>query len=234
LRSEKISISIMAHPKRKHMIEHICHRLGYEPPISWESGGGRWETGKSAWMMHDKNATHHLVLQDDSLPCLDLPQTVERVVEIVPDKPISLFARSKKYYNNFIELARRKKASFMVLGRLNWGVAVLLPTKDIVPMIDYADRECRLPNYDMRIALYYLSLGILTYYTMPSLVGHRTNGGSLVWKTFEKQQHNRYARYFIGSAKSGLTIKWNDKTVVENKSVEGYYKRLKASSDAHK
>ena len=222
-----VSISIMAHESRKEYIPYIHEKLGYECPVAWERGLGRRDTGARAWVLHDPKATHHLVLQDDVLLSTGLPGVLGKLVEAVPDQPISLFAHDRKAWNKLIDQCARRcmVVRWLVLQRLNWGPAVMLPVKDIEPMIAWTERNVFLPNYDMAIAYYYLSArGVPIWYCMPSLVDHRCEGESLVWD--KKNQKGRRARYFVGEQQSGMMLDWRGENVYEIEPMEKYLRNL--------
>src|SRR5574340_301503 len=161
----------MAHPKRAAFIPYIFSRLGQEVPVAWDTKDDRWDTGRRAWELHDPAATHHLVLQDDVIICKDLLRTLPYLVDAAPNRPISLFARNKAKWNPLIKLCEKNKAvRWLVMPRLNWGPAILLPVPDIKPMLKWIDKNCYMPNYDVRIALFYLIQNQPIWYTMPSLV----------------------------------------------------------------
>jgi hypothetical protein len=222
-----VSISIMAHESRREFIPYIHEKLGYECPVAWDRYQDRRETGRRAWQLHDPEASHHLVLQDDVLLPRDLPQTLEQLVKIIPDQPISLFANDKKPWDKFIDKCRRRsfEVRWLVMPRLNWGPAILLPVKHIAPMLDWMARHVFLPNYDMAIAYYYLAArGLPVWYTMPSLVDHRTDGESLVWTL--QSQKGRQARYFLGEGVSGAVLNWQGEVVCELTPMSKYLRYL--------
>lgn len=211
----KVSVSIMAHPSRAHFIPSIFAALGQEVPVAWDEISNRWDTGKRAWLQHDPAATHHLVLQDDVILSKNLLAALPKVVAAVPDRAISLFIRNKRRWNPLVFKCQRRerKVRWLVLCRLNWGPAVMLPTKDIAPMLAWVDENCYMPNYDVRIGYYYLAVkNRPVWYTMPSLVDHRTEGDSLVWNL--RSQAGRFAPYFIGIDQSGADLDWRIREMI--------------------
>lgn len=225
-----VSVAIMAHPLRVAYLQPIIKKLGFQPQIIWDTDNNRWNTGEKAWLAHDPNASHHLVLQDDVILCNDLMHGCEQIVKHIPLMPISLFLMNKKRYGlqTIADEAKNRNCSWVILSRLNWGQAIILPAPMIKPMIQWVNNVCNIPNYDLRIALYLLHKNIPTYYTMPSLVDHRTDGASLIQKNMTEPgtQSWRYARHFIGANTSALTFDVSGSTYVEKKTIDEYYKPL--------
>jgi len=219
----------MAHKEREHYLPDIFKSLGFECPVSWDINGNRWDTGARAWRMYDPESSHHLVLQDDAIVPQGLLSAIERAVEKVPDKPISLFYRNKERYdlNMMADAAHKQGCSWVVLNRLNWGVAILLPVKHIDPMLKWVENNCYINNYDLRIALYYLHKNMPVYYTLPSLVDHRTDGTSITDPAFRipGSQRHRYARYFIGDSAASYSPS-GDIYYETARSLNFYYRKL--------
>jgi len=230
-----ISVSIMAHPSRAAFIPPLFAALGQEVPVAWDQIGNRWDTGRRAWELHDPAASHHLVLQDDVILSRDLLRALPRVIAAAPDRPISLFVRNKKRWNHLVAQCRRdgrRGGRWLVLQRLNWGPAVLLPVADIAPMLAWVEAHCHMPNYDVRIAYWYLTQGRPVWYTMPSLVDHRIDGESLVWTLHS--QVNRYARWFIGEDRCGAALDWRGQTVTEPTPLETYLAKTAAINEKYR
>ena len=217
-----VSVSIMAHPSRKKYIGYLFAKLGRVVPVAWDRGLGRWDTGRRAWELHDPEASHHLVLQDDVLLSRDLLAALPVVVAGAPLQPISLFACNKRPWNPLIDKCRQEaeKVRWLILQRLNWGPAILLPQEDIAPMLAWVEGNCHMPNYDVRIAYWYLTWGRPIWYTMPSLVDHRTEGHSLVWPL--PNQNGRQARWFIGKEACGTDLNWKSRAIQEALPLEDY------------
>jgi hypothetical protein len=229
-----ISVSVMAHPSRAAFIPYIFEKLGREVPVAWDRISNRWDTGRRAWQLHDPEASHHLVLQDDVILSRDLPRALPKVIAGVQDQPISLFARNKKHWNPLIQqcLMNRRRVRWMILQRLNWGPAVLLPVADIAPMLAWVDEHCHMPNYDVRIGYWYLTQGRPVWYTMPSLVDHRIEGDSLVWNL--RSQAGRYAKFFIGEEQCGADLNWKGQALVESISLATYLDKTAAINDKYR
>lgn len=228
-----VSISIMAHEARREFIPYIQDKLGYECPVAWERGLGRRDTGRRAWELHDPAASHHLVLQDDVILSRNLPATLEKLVAVIKDQPISLFTNNKKPYDDLVEQCRDWcfQVRWLLLKRLNWGPAVLLPTRHIANLLAWTERNVFMPNYDAAIGYYYMLRGLPVWYTAPSLVDHRTDGDSLVWSV--KSQQGRSAKWFIGEDMDGSQLDWQGGEVVcEPTSMRKYLQQHMAINEA--
>jgi hypothetical protein len=209
-----ISLSIMAHPSRHNWVVDLCERTGCRPEnVAWDRGEGLWDTARRAWGIYDPAATHHLVLQDDALPCRDLLAGVENALaHIPPAAPVSLYygtphpdARGVAGKRIAAEKANEWNASFIILPSLHWGLALMLPTSVIADMLRFcADGE---GGDDERIGQYMRDVREeRCWYTWPSLVEH---GGreSLVG-------HGDTTAYnFVGTDASALDLAWDGPVV---------------------
>jgi hypothetical protein len=229
----KVSVSIMAHEKRREWVPLLQEKLGQECPVAWERGYGRWDTGRRAWELRDPQATHHLVLQDDVILSRELLPALLKILEVVPEEPISLFARTARRWDPLIRHCQRfsNQTRWLVLKRLNWGPAILLPVSDIEPMLAWVEEHCHMPHYDVRLAYWYLHQGRPVWYTMPSLVDHRIDGDSLVWDL--PSQERRRALYFIGEERSGADLDWHGLVVREPRRLQSYLLETKAFNEKH-
>jgi len=94
----KLSVAIMTHPARAGLIPQLVKRLGPRTPrqiISDVTSQGVWRTARRAWEAAPRHATHHLVLQDDVVPCRKFYQAALDAIGAVPDRPISFYANRK-------------------------------------------------------------------------------------------------------------------------------------------
>ncbi len=57
----------------------------FDPPSPW---GGYKACLESAV---ESGASHTVICQDDTIPCLNLPRAVERIAEVIPDHPVCLY-----------------------------------------------------------------------------------------------------------------------------------------------
>lgn len=204
----RLSVSVMAHPARTAYVPELLETLDVPATVVWDERSDRWDTGRRAWLAHDPGATHHLVLQDDALPCRDLSAGLSKALEHVPENPVGLYVGTARPANQLmgamVSHATRTDSAFLSGEGPWWGVGVAMPTAFIEPMLAWCDAQ-KIEAYDRRIASYFKACGIRCFYTMPSLVDHRS-GPSLI------RSHDgakRRARRFIGSHASALDIDWS-------------------------
>lgn len=168
----------MAHPKRAHFVAELRDKIP-QAVVAWDAGdNNRWNTGRRALLSYDPDATHHVVVQDDAIVCPDFVAGIERLVEHVPDNPISLYTGRTRPFGQKIQkavrTARAKRLRWMVLDELFWGVGVVLPTPLLREMVAFHDlSNVRIANYDSKMSFFFRRKKIHTYYTQPSLVDHR-------------------------------------------------------------
>jgi len=111
---------------------------------------------------------------------------------------------------NLVRRAQREGGSFIVHNGPWWGVGIVLPTKHIKDVINWGDKHKNIPNYDRRISRWYAEKQIPCYYTVPSLIEHRTEGNpSLVPG---RTGQNRRAWRFLGP-QSALEVDWSGPVV---------------------
>ncbi len=210
--SEEASLSavVMAHPKRAQMVEELMEALGQRIPVVWDTGEDRWDTGRRAMLAYDKKCTHHLVIQDDAIPCRDLIAGVRRALQFVPrGVPISLYLGRHKRIADAVRQAETVNPAFISWRLLDHGLGVVVPTGQIDKMISFADERTEIENYDARLSSYWEAQGIPTFYTWPSLIEHAP-GESLIGHraNVSSRRVGRVARYFLGRDKSALDLEW--------------------------
>lgn len=223
----KVSVAIMAHPKRAEFIPSLLESLDREPAVVWDQINDRWDTGRRSMLAFDRGATHHLVVQDDAVLCKDLVAGLERAVEFSGDNPVGLYAG--KLRPNFatmamkVDEARRLGRSWAVFGGPWWGVGIVVSAAEVPEMVAWCDANPTTPNYDHRIANWFASQGRMCWYTVPSLVDHRVEGNpSLV----PGRTGKRAAYRFIGKESSALDVDWSALPSIEPP--EGGFYRFEA------
>jgi hypothetical protein len=205
----KLSVAVMAHRKREHLIPELVDRLGIgDDQVLWDRKGDRWDTGRRAWEAHDPAATHHLVLQDDALVCRDLIAGLEVALDHVPaDALVSPYTGTRRPLSGVVEKAvgqaRAADAAWIVMRALNWGVGIVAPTPSIDDMLRWGDRQSY-PNYDRRVGRYYYLVTCWPVWcTWPSLIDHRADTSSLCG-----HGPGRVAHEFTGEDRSALDVDW--------------------------
>jgi len=167
----------MAHRARSGMVAELVERLDRPAAIVWADDDVEWHTGRRAWEAADGSATHHLVVQDDAIVCGDLVAGVEHWLARLPaGAAMSLyFGRTSPFprqTGHVAALADEAGASWLVLDRLYWGVAAVLPTPYIGPMLAWP-RGSRFGMYDQRVSAWLVDHDVPVYHPWPSLVDHR-------------------------------------------------------------
>jgi len=173
-----LSVSIMAHPKRRRYIPYLKEHLG-DVPVGWDYDGDIWHTRREALKLHDPEARFHLMVQDDAIIGREFYPRLAQILERVGDQhAYSLFYRfkSKHTHADFNAAgAQGLKAGGFSFQRLQFGIAVVLPTRVIPGLLERADTYEDLGrNEDLRMSRYLVDeLGMSVYYPLPSLVDHR-------------------------------------------------------------
>lgn len=211
----RLSVAVMAHPSRAHFVEGLVPLLGY-PPVVWDERNDRWDTGRRSMLAFDPKADWHLVVQDDAVLCRDFLRGVRRALEVVGDHPVALYTgRVQPYYafvSRAVDRAAAEGKTWIEMQGPWWGVAVAVPTHHIEAMIEWCDQRPDVPNYDRRMAIYFDSIGVRCWYSVPSLVDHRVGAENPSLVAGRTAGKGRVAFRFIG-AQSPLEIEWTDTAV---------------------
>jgi len=208
--SGKLSVAIMAHPKREKWVPELEKQLPGVVTV-WDKKNDRWDTGSRSLLAYDKDADWHMVVQDDALLPPDFYEGVKKMLKFVPaSSPVGLYygrvRPREQEARGLTERAERENASFIVHNGPWWGVGIVLPTAHIREVVKWGDEQSRIPNYDRRISRYYAHERIPCYYPFPSLIEHRhgEENPSLVPGRFSL---NRRAWKFVGP-RSALDVEW--------------------------
>ena len=170
----RVSIRVMAHPKRAQWAEQLAETLGCG--ITWDERQNVWDTARRTWLAHDPDATHHLVVQDDALVCANLPDVAHAIACAAGALPVSLTVigyRLRELQGGY-DLAA-KSGHWWTAQRSVSTVALMLPTCDIPTMVASCD-QMRSRHDDVRITSFYRNRGQPVWFTIPSLAAHRTVG----------------------------------------------------------
>jgi hypothetical protein len=178
----------MAHPKRKEAAEALALQLKAYPfmdvSITWDEKNEEWDTGYRAIMAGADRGDWHVVLQDDALLTPDFYQNLEGAINSVPERVlISLYTGTVKPMREEVKLAVEKAyyATWLKHYMLFWGVGFVLPTDHIKPLLEFVSEEQFAGTlYDIRVGMFYQRHQLPVFYTMPSLVNHDDDLGSLL------------------------------------------------------
>jgi len=228
-----LSVSVMAHPKRAHLVEPLVDRLGLTgDDVAWDRRGERWDTGRRAWEMHDPRADWHMVIQEDSIVVRDLIPGLKKALDHVPKECnvcpfVGTRRPAQRTVQRLISLAERQRASWIEFPSLFWGLAIIAPTPVIPRMLAFGDSITAYPNYDKRIGQYFVQkLHWPTYCTWPNLIDHRDDEPSLCG-----HGPGRIAHRFAGEDASALDVNWGGPVATYSKlpavEMRRYYRRGK-------
>lgn len=204
--SVRLSAAIMAHPRRAEMVEGLLAALDWQVPVVWDRRGDRHDTGIRAMEAHDPTATHHLVIQDDVVPCRDLLAGVQRALEHVPDgHPASFYVGRVKPFRRAVErvTSAAEGASWIVMDGIYWGPAIAVPTNVIPDLARWWWGQGKIhSNYDRRVSRWFEVDGRRCWYSWPSLVDHVGDESLVLGHTAVRHAH----RFHAGSA---LSLDWS-------------------------
>lgn len=180
----------MAHPKREEQARALQLDLWTYPFsdvwITWDEKNEEWDTGSRALSTGANKGDWHLVIQDDAILTPYFYENIEKALTMLSEKSlISLYTGQCRPLGSRVKEAVNKadqaQACWLKHYMLCWGVAILLPSSHIEPLLDFVkeDRYKDTP-YDVRIGIFYQRNRLPIYYTNPSLVNHDDGMGSLL------------------------------------------------------
>lgn len=178
----------MAHPRRKEAAEALLLQLQQYPftdvAIVWDQKNEEWDTGYRALQRGAGRGDWHVVLQDDALLTPEFYANLEGAIRAVPERVlISLYTGTVRPMTEEVKTAVSKAyyATWLKHYMLFWGVGIAIPSDHIEPMLEYVSgAEFETTLYDIRIGMFYQRNQLPVYYTMPSLVDHDDDLGSLL------------------------------------------------------
>lgn len=184
-----LSIAVMAHPKRKKQAEALALELKKYPFVAVEvaydrpganSHDDEWNNGVRALKSGVGVADWHVVIQDDAILTPHFYDNLIGATSTVPTKTlISLYTGKSRPMGKRVKIAVDKvnDETWLQYWLLMWGVGIMMPSSHIEPMIEFV--EDRTEPYDTRIGIFYQRNRLPVYYTMPSLVDHDDELGSI-------------------------------------------------------
>lgn len=140
----RISISIMHcswNADRVIMLRDIVEKLGDLSQLVGFSISddtektGLWWNCKRAWSNIPDKSTHHLVLQDDMMPCRNFIPALYEIIRVKPEQIVHIFASSKRV----IEALDAGK-HWYTTPDASWGGSIILPRKHF-GWCEWADRH---------------------------------------------------------------------------------------------
>lgn len=209
--SISISVSIMAHPKRRKFVSELTGQLDRKAEVVWDRRNDRWDTGSRAMLAYDPNCSHHMVLQDDTIVCRDLCAGVESALKhlsIVTNDPTPMGLYIGRLFKRQARMYDTAEISWFTMP-LRWGVGIVMPTRLIDDAVGWGNKHKAIANYDLRLSQWLRTQGLLTWHPWPSMVDHRLTP-SLVP---ERGVRGRYATKFLGADASALDHDWTGNVI---------------------
>lgn len=205
----KVSFTIMAHPKRADWAEDLARSIGCG--ITWDTINDRHDTGLRSIMAYDPGADYHVVIQDDAIVGVDFVEGLKGALRYVPPgHPVGLYYGAKDGKNSHhvrgMQAAVDQGASWLVRKGPVWGPAIAYPVDNILTLAEWF-KNSDVPNYDRRVMFYYQSLGMDCWYSVPSMVDHRTKGNPSL-TNHDDGRPPRAAKVFSGP-QSLLEVGWD-------------------------
>lgn len=212
-----ISAAIMAHPKRKKQAEALALQLKKYPfvsvYISYDSPKAgshqeEWDNGTRALRNGVGVADWHVVIQDDAILSPGFYDNLLGAIATVPIKSlISLYTGTARPLGKRVQVAVNKvnDETWLSYWLLLWGVGILLPSSHIEPMLEFvADRT---EPYDTRIGIFYQRNRLPVFYTMPSLVNHDDELGTVI------PGHGTEPGARVAHKMADGPVRWNNKAI---------------------
>lgn len=204
-----VTIGLVAVPERKDLALACASIINAPDRISIFydiQRKGSWFNTRRAWLSMTNESTHHIALEEDTLPCKDFLPTVELIASLLPDKLVVMY--SGKIDAPLFNRARKKNHNWFV--RYNTcpsGVCVMMPRAMVSDFLKWADRFV-----DPNIAIHEDEplWGFLNYYNIeewhmrPSIVEHIGQMRSALGYNNKGKTTPEY----IGANVSGLSIDW--------------------------
>lgn len=156
-----------------------------------------------AWGAASNSTTHHLVVQDDAVPCADFVATVAALVALHPADPISLCSLAPRGPGPVPSLRRTRR----VLG----AQAIVMPTELARTVAKYLARGDQTLD-DEAIAHVLDALRVRLLVTAPALAQHDVSTPSLVGH--DAVLDELVARDFIGPRSEARFLPWRDAPVI--------------------
>jgi hypothetical protein len=201
----KVSVAVMAHPRRAALVHELTDSLDRPIEVVWDQRDSAWDTARRAWEAYDPSATHHLVLEDDAIACRDLVAGLELALTHVPAQaPVSLYVGTLRPDGRRVAAATARAntagSAWIVMPDIKWGVAIAAPTPVIPEMLAHADGHV----YDWNLRSYFAAQRWPVWCTWPSLVDHRDAPG-IVRHQVPPSGPRHAHRFLSGSA---LDVDW--------------------------
>jgi len=171
-----LSTAVMGHPLRKRQLAELGSALsGLAPELVEDpdplSQRGTMRTARLTWSVMASRSSHHLVVQDDSVPAGHLVELLPELVGVKPDAAICLYADWSTTQASLCRLAALWGASWApVLGRVPVQ-GLLLPRRLANGLRDHLDDDTtRWEPYDQAAQRHLRSAGAEIVVATPNLL----------------------------------------------------------------
>lgn len=176
----QLSTVIMAHPSRLALAEALAERLSELKPdivVDPQPHGppSSLRTAAVAWSFVPEPATHHLVLQDDAVPCAGFAEAVHAAIARYPAAALALFTEWTSVTAHHLRLAALTGATWAeVVDEYVPSVALVLPAALARDFGEAAAANLRswAPMDDVALMNFLRERGIQAICRIPSLVDH--------------------------------------------------------------
>lgn len=210
---KKVSVTIFSHHSRSKRLQQTLEALGsdvaVEVVIDYKTEG-IWQTAMKAWRSYGTDATHHLVLQDDIIPCKNFLVRLPEIIHHLPNDASVSFCDKLP----LMHYAKQKKKSWVLSGKVRHAQALLQPVSQIENFIQWSEWNIR-PSYyhdDGRLEMYLHTFNKLMWHTVPSLVSHDDDGSVYRYlKTGDSKPDDKppyQELYFLGADVDPSTVDW--------------------------
>ncbi len=210
----KISVTVMAHPKRKLQAEYLRSILSLYPfsdvsvtydKVAAGNHDSEWNNGVESLRAGLGKGDWHVVIQDDAILTPHLYENIEGAIANCPggNALISLYTGMPRPMGKRVEQAvsKARHETWLRYMLLMWGVGIVIPTDHIEPLLEFVT-DWNEP-YDTRIGIFYQRNRLPIYYTMPSLVDHDDDLDSLL-------EHGKAGGKRVAHRLATGLINWNN------------------------
>lgn len=187
----RISVTVMAVTQRKLQAEYLRSILSMYPfvdvSVTYDRAykgthDSEWNNGVECLRAGQGKGDYHVVIQDDAILTPNFYENIEGAIANCPggNALISLYTGKARPFPKRIQAAVDKAyhATWLRHYLLIWGVGIIIPTDHIEHLLEFvADRD---EPYDTRIGIFYQRNMLPVYYTMPCLVDHDDELGTVI------------------------------------------------------
>lgn len=215
-----LSIGIQTHPDRADLAAALNTRIPSAQlavdPDPYDGLRSPWRTFRHALETTPSEATHRMVIQEDTEPCRDFEQVVRRAVRARPDRLLVLFVGGlPREHATQVYRACDAGNSWALLDHMRWCpiVCTIWPVPMIRPLLDWVDAQNWPVSFradDEIVGRWLRATKQQPLATVPSLVEHPDLVPSLIGRRARGgRDTSRVAACFIHPQCDPLSIDWN-------------------------